>query len=65
MLKQRDRWPHSHGKTTHTHAWASIEHNHLLRGLCSDEACEGCETHNLHSAPKSVQTERGLVLTSQ
>jgi hypothetical protein len=65
MLKQRDRWPHTHGKIEHTHAWASIEHSHLLRGICGDEACSGCETHNIHPAPASVKADRERVLTPQ
>jgi hypothetical protein len=65
MLMQRDRWPHKHGNIEHTHAWASIQHDHLLRGICGDEACKGTERHNIHPAPRSVQADRGRVLTPQ
>jgi hypothetical protein len=39
---------HQHGKTEHTHAWATVPHTHVLRAVCLREECEGHVTHNIH-----------------
>lgn len=40
---------HTHGKTEHTHAWASVPHMHILRAVCQRDECDGCEAHDIHS----------------
>jgi hypothetical protein len=48
---------HRHGGTTrwaytHAHAYPDVPHNHILRAVCSESECEGCQTHNIHSDGK-------------
>lgn len=46
---------HEHGRAdrarSHSHAYGSITHSHLLRAICREPECAGCATHNIH--PKS------------
>lgn len=51
----RDVWPHEHGKATHSHAWSSIVHDHLLRQVCTRDECSDASTHNIHPAPASIE----------
>ena len=51
-----DRKKHRHGSGKmayeHKHAWASIEHLHILRGLCRRPECQGTAFHNIHPGPE-------------
>lgn len=51
----RDVWPHTHGEAEHAHAWATTEHSHLARAVCSRPECRGDATHNVHRAPPSLE----------
>lgn len=48
--------PHKHGTYTHTHAWPHIPHTHMLRQICTNQACTDLPTHDIHPAPKPLIT---------
>ena len=46
-----DKWGRG---TFHEHAWASVKHSHIVRGVCMREECEVMKTHDIHGGPDTA-----------
>lgn len=58
-LQPPDVVEHTHhlaqGKSyTHTHAYGSYPHGHMLRAICHLPECEDFPAHNIHLTPKEI-----------
>lgn len=58
VMVKNDAYEHIHGRTVHTHAFASLPHSHFMRAVCGFRECIGYPTHNIHPAPDMIDEDR-------